>query len=447
MANTLAGVEQFVSLGTAAVTAGGNSAPPAGTQETWTLGGSTLPAANSSGTPPTGFYVADPAQPSEVILVKNISGSTATVIRGADGTTPIAHIPVFTVLQVSSGASLRSMIPLGLNAVTQFGADPTGTNDSAPAIQAALNALGAQGGTVFMPAGTYKVGSTLAIPAKCGLVGSPSATNKVNPAKPSVLKLANGVSNHMISVSAANVYISHLELDGNKANQTVSPNFPDVVLLNAGSDWSVIDNCYIHDSTYNGIAVNNGVQAIRIQDSSIQNAGNIGVLLGTGSSDHHISRCLIGSSAGANIFTGAYVVHITECDIWSAGTHGIQVDGTGTGTGTLITNCGIDRNSNHGILVTSLGVSVVACTLHSNGQATNNTYASICVDNTSFATTGCSIQACNFWIDGGITNNVAYHIQYKNTATAKVHGSGFINAAATANISAASAAKDTNETA
>src|SRR5215472_12972964 len=100
MPNTLNGLEQFVSLGQAAVTAGGNTTPAAGTSESWTLGTSNLPAASNSAVPPTGFYAADPAQPSEVIVVTNITGSTATVTRGADGTTPVAHTPPFTIVQV-----------------------------------------------------------------------------------------------------------------------------------------------------------------------------------------------------------------------------------------------------------------------------------------------------------------------------------------------------------
>jgi hypothetical protein len=43
--------------------------------------------------------------------------------------------------------------------VVSYGADPTGINDSAPAINAALAALPAGGGTVYLPAGTYKLSS------------------------------------------------------------------------------------------------------------------------------------------------------------------------------------------------------------------------------------------------------------------------------------------------
>lgn len=48
-----------------------------------------------------------------------------------------------------------------LNAAYSGGADPAGTNDSTSAIQAALNAVPAGGGVVYLPPGTYKVTSTL----------------------------------------------------------------------------------------------------------------------------------------------------------------------------------------------------------------------------------------------------------------------------------------------
>ncbi len=56
--------------------------------------------------------------------------------------------------------------------VTDFGADPTGKNDSTLAIQNALNAVkDLGGGTVFMPSGEYLVTSTITIPMFVSLVG------------------------------------------------------------------------------------------------------------------------------------------------------------------------------------------------------------------------------------------------------------------------------------
>jgi hypothetical protein len=47
--------------------------------------------------------------------------------------------------------------------VIDFKADPTGVNDSKAAFESAINGLPISGGVVFIPAGTYKIGSTITI--------------------------------------------------------------------------------------------------------------------------------------------------------------------------------------------------------------------------------------------------------------------------------------------
>src|ERR1700677_335210 len=100
-------MEVWANLASATVTSGGTTAPSAGTVQTWTLSGSTFPAISSTASPPTIAYASDPAAPSEVFEITNISGTTATVTRGADGTTPVTHAAGFTIDQVYAGATLR----------------------------------------------------------------------------------------------------------------------------------------------------------------------------------------------------------------------------------------------------------------------------------------------------------------------------------------------------
>lgn len=94
-------LELFTNNPSTTVPSGGTDAPAAGTQETWTVTSSApFPAASSSATPPTQFHVADPQAPTELITVVNVSGTTWTVVRGAENTTPVAHTAGFTVQQV-----------------------------------------------------------------------------------------------------------------------------------------------------------------------------------------------------------------------------------------------------------------------------------------------------------------------------------------------------------
>jgi hypothetical protein len=107
-------LEVFANDGAATVTSGGTTAPSAGTVETWTLSASTLPTISSSSIPATQAYVADSlaSVEAEKILFTNVTGSgpyTATVTRGADGTTPVAHTTPFTVKQVITRASFQTL--------------------------------------------------------------------------------------------------------------------------------------------------------------------------------------------------------------------------------------------------------------------------------------------------------------------------------------------------
>ena len=86
----------------------------------------------------------------------------ANCTRGQDGTTGVAHA---SGAQVNDGVSARDFFQIApVYNVCAYGADPTGTNDSTTAIQAALNPVPAAGGVVYLPAGTYKVSSSLELP-------------------------------------------------------------------------------------------------------------------------------------------------------------------------------------------------------------------------------------------------------------------------------------------
>ena len=153
--------EQFGDVPYGAVSSGGTTAPAPGTSQSWTVTTTSVnpfPGASNSMIPPTAFHVADPALPSETIVVTNVSGTAWTVTRGVDGTAPVAHATGFTIYQVVSAGAL-GMFPQVYNvrSVT-YGATGNGSTDDTAAIEAALTAAGsAGGGRVHIPAGTYKI--------------------------------------------------------------------------------------------------------------------------------------------------------------------------------------------------------------------------------------------------------------------------------------------------
>lgn len=101
--------EVFTNDATTTVTTGGTTAPAGGTVETWTVASSaTFPGASTGAG--TQFHVADPAAPTEKILVTNVSGATWTVTRGAEGSAPLAHAAGFTIRQVFTAGWLSSVL-------------------------------------------------------------------------------------------------------------------------------------------------------------------------------------------------------------------------------------------------------------------------------------------------------------------------------------------------
>jgi hypothetical protein len=157
-------IEVFANQPTATVTSGGGTAPASGTVETWTA--SSWAGFAQATTNSTQYHIYDTTtgKSTELILVQNTSGTSATVVRGAEGTTPVAHSAPFQVTQaITAGALAQLQVTDWINVVTMFGADPTGTADSTTAIQTAIGALPAHGGVIYFPAGVYSCSGALTV--------------------------------------------------------------------------------------------------------------------------------------------------------------------------------------------------------------------------------------------------------------------------------------------
>lgn len=109
--------------------AASKTAPAQGTSESWTVASSTgFPAALSTAKPATQFTIIDPAATGELMRVTNVSGTTWTVIRGADGTTPVTHASGFTVAITGAAAYLNAATPY-INIATATTSIGTGATD------------------------------------------------------------------------------------------------------------------------------------------------------------------------------------------------------------------------------------------------------------------------------------------------------------------------------
>jgi hypothetical protein len=155
------GLELFTNYGATTVSTGGGNAPASGTTQTWTVASSAFFPAAGNGAQ---FHVSDPAKPTEVIAVTNVSGTTWTVIRGADGTVPVAHSAGFTIKNVVTAGWLGGQICVVPPSGDTSGAtDVTNINNAFTALVSA-----GTGGTVQLMPGDYYINSTITVPQELG---------------------------------------------------------------------------------------------------------------------------------------------------------------------------------------------------------------------------------------------------------------------------------------
>lgn len=178
----------------------------------------------------------------------------------------ISNISPLTTLAASSGSSLVGFIQTGTGAsattvqarlrqtlsVKDFGATGDGTTDDTTAIQNALNA--GTGRSVYFPAGTYRISTTLVVKTSTTLVGD--GINK------SIIKLTAGfgasivgMRNDVITGTANVYYDTNLEFYGltfdgnNNASRTAE-------LISILKVQNVtFSNCSVQNNTFIGLAM------------------------------------------------------------------------------------------------------------------------------------------------------------------------------------------------
>lgn len=200
------------------VTSGGTDAPPSGSGATWTVASSAMFSATATGL--SQFHVADPAAPSEMIAVTNVNGTTWTVTRGAENTTPVAHSAGFTVYQVVTTGFLGA-IPVTIYPVPP----PTGaTATDTAAIGAAISTLNAAGGngTLMFRDGTYQVDSNALVIQNCSNFAVTSTGATIITQAPNRSGLANNVTGDLFIIADSTDFrVEGITFDG--LRDTVAP--------------------------------------------------------------------------------------------------------------------------------------------------------------------------------------------------------------------------------
>ncbi len=339
-----------------------------------------------------------------------------------------------------------------LNVVTEFGADPTGLNDSTTAI---LNALIAcpTGGVVYLPAGTYTTSAPIIIPPTITLLGShgthlDTITTSIQPSASfsgaAVIEMVDQTTGGYATESwEQRVY--QLNINGS--------NLPSSGTVNGIQFTGLVHGVYLQDIYIVGVPGHGITSASNASGTSYSHRGFRLVADATGSYGFNLSMtdCTWidleaigcgGSSHGGFFIGGAANSHFTDCRAEWSGTSGFTIGGsTGTGNGSggyTFTNCSTDRNTTYGFSITSTGNAPLifnGCMCRRdgrNGGAGGNSYAGFQVQGAT-----CPVIINGLTVFPGVddngagTNSPQYGVSVSGSTYVALN-SGWIHAATTA---------------
>lgn len=270
---------------------------------------------NSSGTTVRSFVAGASATAVEVISRSFTGTDYETGATGASK--PITLASVLDLLYTSFGTRDFNVLFGGVSTSLQtaiagvgtlfynvkspaYGALGDGSTNDTSAIQAALDAASAAGGgTVFFPAGTYRITATLTVAATVSLLGvGPSA---------SIITMDVGPSTPTLTMSVGLTYqttVSGLRLKKTQANNG------NLITATAGRRL-LIDNCYFDASIGSTGIQAAGGSSIYVWRSTFlvsPTAGNALTSTSVSTSVFHCFACnfVLGAAAGTNTVVNAY---------------------------------------------------------------------------------------------------------------------------------------------
>ncbi|MGN6513338.1 MAG: right-handed parallel beta-helix repeat-containing protein [Lysobacteraceae bacterium] len=276
--------------------------------------------------------------------------------------------------------------------VKDKGAVGDGIHDDTAAIQAAIKALPATGGTVVIPAGTYLIDTVKGINLRSLMLlqMDPNAILKAKTSSKAVAKIL-----YLYNIS--DVEIAGGQLMGERATH---------IYASGGTDeWN------------HGIQLRNA-KRVTVRDVRVANCTGDGMLVGYGSSDVVIANVVSTNNRRQGLsITWSSNVKVYDSEFsYTNGTKpqcGIDVEPGSHGCNDiLIQNCRLNNNAKYGINVwrNTKNVTVSQCTIEYNGSM-------------GMSATGCA----------GMTatgNTIRY-----NQATGMVYGSGTSNGVHSGNLS------------
>lgn len=269
--------------------------------------------------------------------------------------------------------------------IKDYGAIGDGSTDDTAAIQAAINALPASGGCVFVPPGTYSISSSLSLSEGAELCGTGSGSIlqvRSSALGIDVVKIGNGSGT--LSFAA----VRHLKITSNgqkTAGSAIVLNkayrvwleslslefqYRGVYIQDSTAIW--LKNSDIRDTKENAITIESAlgqgfewyIDSVLCDNPTVSNIGT--GLLWNGGESLHVSH------SNFQRFTNGFVANTTNgresrfafiegmiCDFSSDNNVRITNTGTGATVGLTFTNCWSGTATNYGILVDRPGAGLV----------------------------------------------------------------------------------------
>jgi len=240
--------------------------------------------------------------------------------------------------------------------VRDHGAVGDGETDDTAALQAALDAVGPGGGTVFLPAGRYLVSETVLITQHNTTLTGEGPGQRASTAPGAVgtrLEAAGDLGDGpMLRVQSADddtplhgVTIRDLALDGMGTAGGSG--------IHYRSYRGLVEHVYLYNFLGHGLDLE-GYPHWDLYDTviafcQVSRCGGSGLFLGEGATDMHFTSCVVFANRDNMQLSGGGSAQVTACHFYSAERHDVWFNGAGSRS--KFSNCKIEGAGGNGVLV------------------------------------------------------------------------------------------------
>jgi hypothetical protein len=376
----------------------------------------------------------------------------AAITSATDGalvaTNNLSDLTNTTSARAHLGLTKGAAVDSNVFNVLDHGAVGDGTTDDSAAFNAAI-ALAVQGDVVYVPPGTYALGSPVVLSLGVTLAGSgwnSHFTPRTNLVNSYIRPIATGFTGtQLIRIDPAPVDGSYLNsayqggprikglaLSGYLVNNVSSAAINAIEISSGVHDAAVID-VTAWQFTGDGVKVTNSSGITFNNVISTTNTGN-GFNFITGITDTDILNCYSqGNGGDGYVLPNPNAVKLMGCRSEFNAGYGYKF--TGLNYSSSVTNCNTDRSGKDGFYINCLDgghpLLLVGCEAKRDGSDGSSRVGFNLVGTDS--TTQCSgavLTACNTYVgrndDGSGTRSPLYGVQTANTRTCTIAGGGWI---------------------